>query len=137
MSEPKPTRQDAAVARLVLSRHRLHGALQQASGGSAAGTFLGQMVQSHPWAAVALALSAGGLVSRLRPWRWLLKAELWAALLPPLMAALATAPLGAWADVLQTLMRQATPAPCAPMPAATPAAPAVPATASAAPSKNA
>ena len=107
MSAVLPSRQDAAVARLVLSRQRLHGALQQRSGAGTAGALLGHLVQTHPWLAAALAMAAGGLLSRLRPWRWVLKSDLWKALLPPVMAGLATAPLGAWAGVLLALLRQA------------------------------
>lgn len=99
-------RQAAAVARLQQSRLRLQGALQRGSDAGTAGALLGHLVQQHPWAAVALAMGAGGLVSRWRPWQWLFKPELWAALLPPLAAALATAPLGAWASVLEALLRQ-------------------------------
>ena len=112
-------RQAAAVARLAQSRLRLQGALQQGSDAGMAGALLGRLVKQHPWAAVALAMGAGGLVSRWQPWRWLFKPELWAALLPPLAAALASAPLGAWAGVLEALLRQSTAAqaePAAPPP---------------------
>jgi hypothetical protein len=53
----------------------------------------------------------GGLSVRIKPWRWLLKAELWSAVLPGLMAALTAAPLGAWADVLAMFLRPAQPGP--------------------------
>ena len=105
---PLPPRQAAAVARLGVSRLRLQGALLDASQSGSALAVVGRLVQQHPLAAVALATTAGGLLARLRPWQWLLRTELWAALLPPLAAALASAPLGTWAAVLEPLLRQAT-----------------------------
>jgi|JI6StandDraft_1071083.scaffolds.fasta_scaffold542853_2 hypothetical protein len=105
---PMRPRQAAAVARLEVSRQRLQGALHGAGQSSHALAMVGRLVQQHPLAAVALATAAGGLLARLRPWQWFTRTELWAALLPPLAAALASAPLGAWAVVLEPLLRQAT-----------------------------
>lgn len=102
--------QQLAVARLTLSRGRLRQALGERSGLGGVHAMLGGLVQEHPLGAAALALLLGGLAARLRPWRWLLEPELWRTLLPPLLAALAKAPLGSWAEVLSALLRTSAPA---------------------------
>ncbi|CAD5365908.1 hypothetical protein RA210_U10056 [Rubrivivax sp. A210] len=100
----------AAVARLTASRSHLRAALVGGAGVGGVQALLGALVRDHPLGAAALALLLGGLAARLRPWRWLLEPELWKALLPQLMAALAQAPLGSWAEVMAALLRRAGPA---------------------------
>jgi hypothetical protein len=104
------TAKDAAVSRLALSRERLRGALRADRSNPGPQDLLGRLVQRHPWALSLLALALGALVTRVKPWRWLigqgLKSAIWAAVWPPLAAALASAPLSLWAQTLATLWRQ-------------------------------
>ena len=110
------SRQDAAVARLTRSRSRLRGALVRRSSGAVAAELVGRLVQQHPLPAAALAALAGAFLARSRPWRWLLKAELWTATLPAVMSALASAPAGVWSSVLAAVLAHLEQKPSAPSP---------------------
>lgn len=99
-------RQGMAVARLVASRQRLRVALMDDAALGTVAALLQQVVKRHPLLSATAAMLAGALVARARPWRWVLKPELWAALLPTLMSSLAGAPIGTWADIAASLLRQ-------------------------------
>jgi hypothetical protein len=101
------SRQSVAVIRLEASRTRMRAALLHDESAGTMMTVLLQLVQRHPLAAASLAMALGGLAVRLKPWRWLLKAELWAAILPGMLSALAAAPLSSWADVVSMFTRRA------------------------------
>lgn len=103
-------RQSTAVARLVASRQRLRVALVEDAALGTLGALMQRVVQRHPLLSATVAMLAGALVARARPWRWAMKPELWAALLPTLMSSLAGAPIGTWADIVSALLRQAAPA---------------------------
>jgi hypothetical protein len=66
------------------------------------------LVQRHPWLAAALAALVGAVITRARPWRWMLEPRLWSALLPSLLSMLAGVPVGGWVGVLAQLLRQGT-----------------------------
>jgi hypothetical protein len=104
------SRQSDAVLRLEASRIRMRAALIEDQSAGTMVTVLLQLVQRHPLAAAGLAMALGGLAVRIKPWRWLLRAELWAAVLPGLLSALAAAPLSSWADVMSMFMRRSKPA---------------------------
>lgn len=98
--------------------------------GSAAATAVNAALQPlarrHPWALVAAALLAGGLIGASRPWRW--RARLAAGnagSLPRLLnEVLATLPVASWLVLLAALaqaMSPATPAATTPEPAPRPA----------------
>ena len=116
------TRRAEAVARLDLSRQRLQRAMTGEAPVSASGALLLHVVRHHPWASAAAAAALGALLARLRPWRWFSKPELWNALLPGLLARVASAPFGSWsgllADFLQDLAAGQEPAGPAPASAA-------------------
>jgi hypothetical protein len=59
--------------------------------------------------AAGLALVLGAWVAHSRPWRWLVKPALWAALLPQITTLLAGAPMGNWAELLAALFREPAP----------------------------
>jgi hypothetical protein len=105
------SRKDVAVARLTLSRARLRLALIDDDSSAGQLALLGSLVQRHPWISASLALLVGAVFTRARPWRWALKPELWSALLPSLVAAMAGVPVSGWVDLLAQVLRQATPAP--------------------------
>jgi hypothetical protein len=92
-----------AAARLALTRSRLRLALGDSAD---VAPLFGRLVQRHPLLLAALAMALGGLLVRLRPWRWAREPGLWSALWPQLAAALAGAPLGEWAAVLAALISQ-------------------------------
>lgn len=102
-------RHSEVVARLVASRQRLRVALVDDAALGTVGALLQRVVQRHPLLSATAAMLAGALVARARPWRWAMKPELWAALLPTLMSSLAGAPIGTWADIVSALLRQAMP----------------------------
>lgn len=104
------SRQQAAGLRLVASRERLRGVLSADAEVGTLGALLIRLVRRFPWGSAAVSMLAGGLLARAQPWRWVLKPEILGALLPTLMAKLASAPLGAWSSVLAAFLSQVAPA---------------------------
>ncbi|MBK6469196.1 MAG: hypothetical protein IPF94_00310 [Betaproteobacteria bacterium] len=95
--------------------------------GSAAATAVGVALQPvarrHPWALVAAAALAGGLIATSRPWRWRTRlAAGEAGALPRLLNdVLATLPVASWLVMLAALAQAMAPAEPAAAPATEPA----------------
>lgn len=101
------------------ARHPWHAAGSAAA--TAVNAALRPVARRHPWALVAAALLAGGLVGATRPWRWRARLAAGSAgSLPRLLnEVLAALPVASWLVMLATLA-QAAAAAAQPPPAAAP-----------------
>jgi len=135
---PPPTRWTGLLAlppvRLLLdalrgwwAQHPWHAAGQAAA--VAVDGALRPLARRHPWALVAAALLAGGLVAAVRPWRWRARAMAgdagaWSRMAAELMGSL---PIASWLVALAALAKAMAPAAATTGPANAPVASAVPA----------
>lgn len=84
-----------AVDRLALSRERLRQALRVSSASP-----------RNPLVILAGTVVLGGLLARMRPWRWVPKSVLFAGLLPLVSQTVTRLPPSLWVNVLASLAQK-------------------------------